>query len=65
MRLLPRKAVVDRTGIGLRTMYKLIEVGKFPHPVQLSARRVGWVEDEVEAWMAEKVAKRDKYNEMR
>jgi prophage regulatory protein len=33
--------------------------GKFPKRVQLGAHRVGWVETEIDEWLAEKLAARD------
>lgn len=34
------------------TIYRLIKVGLFPEPVPLSPGRVGWREEEFEAWKA-------------
>lgn len=51
---LPQYCGLKRTQI-----YKLIERGEFPRPVQLSARRKGWLEHEIAAWQQNKLAKRD------
>ncbi len=32
--------------------------GKFPQRVQMSAARVAWVESEIDAWIAERIADR-------
>jgi|tagenome__1003787_1003787.scaffolds.fasta_scaffold20622083_1 prophage regulatory protein len=37
----------------------LIREGRFPRPVKLSTRRKGWLESEVAAWQADRIAKRD------
>jgi prophage regulatory protein len=50
------------TGLRKTTIYARIKEGKFPAPVPLGEGRnspVGWPEDEIAAWQAERVAKRD------
>ncbi len=39
-------------------IYKLISIGEFPRPVPLGARAVAWDADEIEAWIAERIAAR-------
>lgn len=51
--------VMDLTGLSHRSIYTAIEKGKFPRQIQLTARRVGWVESEIDAWVAERIADRD------
>ena len=34
--------------------------GKFPKRVRLGQNRVGWVEDEVDGWINDRIAERDK-----
>jgi prophage regulatory protein len=41
-----------------RHLRDLVRDGKFPQPVQLSEARIAWIEDEVDAWQAAKVAAR-------
>lgn len=38
---------------------RLCDAGQFPAPVPISTRRIGWVEEEVIAWIASLIAKRD------
>ncbi|HEV7253449.1 MAG TPA: AlpA family phage regulatory protein [Mesorhizobium sp.] len=52
--------VVDRTGLCRRTIYQEISDGRFPRPVQLTARRVGWPEEEIDAWLRAKIEARDR-----
>jgi prophage regulatory protein len=40
--------VLDRTGLSRSTVYQRVTEGRFPRPVSLGARAVGWVETEVE-----------------
>jgi len=48
---MPRKIlrlpiVLDRTGLSRSTVYQRVTEGKFPRPVSLGARAVGWIETE-------------------
>ena len=51
---LPR--VKQRTGISRSSLYAKIQRGEFPAPVNLGARAVGWVESEVDRWIADRIA---------
>jgi prophage regulatory protein len=46
-------AVKTRTGLSRSSIYLWIAHGKFPAPVSLGARAVGWVESEVDDWVAQ------------
>lgn len=59
IRILPIDQVLDRTGLSRRTLYTEISEGRFPKPIQLTTRRVGWPEVDVETWLSEKIAARD------
>ena len=58
-RILRRRAVQDLTGLTKPSLYRQINAGRFPRPVPLGKRAVGWLEDEVARWIAERVAERD------
>jgi prophage regulatory protein len=49
-------AVMKRTGLSRSSVYLWIAKGQFPAPVSLGARAVGWVESEVEEWIARRIA---------
>ena len=54
---MPRKIlrlpiVLDRTGLSRSTVYQRVTEGRFPRPVSLGDRAVGWIEAEVEEWIA-------------
>lgn len=51
-RLLPWRSVRDITGISRTTAWRMQQTGDFPHPVPVSAKRVGWWESELTAWKA-------------
>jgi prophage regulatory protein len=44
-------SVKTKTGLSRSTIYQRIAEGRFPKPISLGARAVGWVEAEVEAWL--------------
>ncbi len=50
--ILRRKQVEKRTGLSRSTIYLRIQEGAFPRPIKLGARAVGWLENEIEAWLA-------------
>lgn len=54
--ILRRRAVERKVGLATSSLYAEIAAGRFPRPVQLSARRVGWIADEVEQWLHQRVA---------
>jgi prophage regulatory protein len=54
--LLRIKAVKEKTGLKHATLYKLIADGKFPKPIKLSERCVGWLLSEVEAFIQDRIA---------
>ena len=45
------RQVLEQTGLSRSSMYELIAVGRFPQPVALGARAVGWRSDEVISWI--------------
>lgn len=47
--------VKARTGLPRSTIYFRVSKGTFPAPVSLGARSVGWVESEIDAWIAERI----------
>lgn len=57
--ILRRPEVEARTGLACSTIYDGIKAGTFPAPIQLGPKAVGWVESEINAWLAARVAARD------
>ena len=57
--ILRRREVEARTGLGCSTIYDSIKAGTFPAPIQLGPKAVGWVESEINAWLAARVVARD------
>jgi prophage regulatory protein len=49
--------VIERTGLKKTKIYELQSQGEFPMRVKITAHAVGWIEHEVQAWLAERIAK--------
>ncbi|MGD0632379.1 MAG: AlpA family phage regulatory protein [Terracidiphilus sp.] len=45
-KILRLPVVLDRTGLSRSTVYLRVTEGRFPRPVSLGARAVGWIETE-------------------
>jgi len=58
IRILRLDQVIAATGLGKTKIYELQALGEFPMRVQITARTVGWVEEEVQAWLSGRVAAR-------
>ena len=48
--------VIKKTGLSRSTIYNLIKSGDFPQQIQLSPRTMGFVEAEIDSWIAARVA---------
>ncbi|CAN7219035.1 AlpA family phage regulatory protein [Mesorhizobium sp. LjNodule214] len=51
--------VIDRVPFSKTQIYRKIADGTFPRPVPLGPHRVAWLESEIDAWVAERLAARD------
>jgi len=51
--------VVGRVGLSPMTIWRREKAGTFPRRVRLGPNAVGWIEEEIEAWCAERAAERD------
>src|SRR4029453_6678788 len=58
-RLLRCREVCARTGLSRTTLWRLECRGQFPSRRQLATNTVGWLEAEVEGWIATRVSRRD------
>lgn len=48
--VLPRARAAEHVGLSVSTMEKLVRLGKFPKPRQLSANRSGYLRREIDEW---------------
>jgi len=51
-RLLSQAEVQERTGTSRTTIWRLERAGEFPRRRQIVGHRVGWLESEVNEWLA-------------
>ncbi len=50
-RIISKKELTEISSLSYTTIWRLERAGRFPARVQLSERRVGWFEDEIEGWL--------------
>jgi prophage regulatory protein len=60
MRIIRRRELTAKVGFCLGHIYRLERRGVFPRRVHLGPRAVGWVEEEVEGWLRERLDARDR-----
>ena len=54
--LLTGEAADKKSSISRSLRHKLIKEGKYPQPVQIGARRIAFLESEIDEWIAARVA---------
>ncbi|MEO8164307.1 MAG: AlpA family phage regulatory protein [Betaproteobacteria bacterium] len=54
--ILRLSAVKARIGLSRSSIYQLVSQSRFPRPVARSSRSVGWLESEIDGWLAAQVA---------
>jgi prophage regulatory protein len=54
--ILRRRQVEARTGLARSSIYRGIAAGSFPRPIKIGARSSGWLESEINEWLARQVA---------
>jgi len=57
-RILRRADVEQKTGFKRAHLYQLMKEGKFPKPIRLGIRAVGWDSVEVDEWIAARLKSR-------
>ena len=55
MRILRIKQVIDKTGLSHSTIYALIARGDFVKSIAIGVRAIGFVEEEVDTWIKQRV----------
>ena len=58
-RLVPRAEVLETLGVSNSTLWRMIQAGEFPPPVEISARRKGWPSSELAGEILRRIAARD------
>lgn len=62
-RILRRPEVESRTGLKCTAIYDGMAAGTFPRSVPITDKAVGWLESEINDWIAARIAARDKQPE--
>jgi len=55
IRILRLPEVMDRVGLCRASIYLHMARGKFPKQISLGPRAVGWLEHEIDAWLAARI----------
>ena len=55
IKILRMPEVEEQTGLKKSSIYAAIEEGKFPAPINLGARAVGWLESEINEWLEARI----------
>lgn len=50
-KILRRPAVQSLTGLSRTGIWRYVQAGSFPAPIQLGPRAIGWRASEVQAWI--------------
>lgn len=59
--LISSKEVCRRIPFSRAQINNMVRAGEFPRPVPIGPKRRAFIESEVEAWIAAKVAERDRH----
>lgn len=57
MKALNVKQVAEKIALSESTIYRMINSGEFPKPFVLYSNRTGWLEEDVDAWLAQRAGK--------
>jgi prophage regulatory protein len=59
LKILRLPEVLNRVGYRRSKVYALIKANRFPKPLELGPKARGFLESEVDAWIAELIKERD------
>ncbi len=57
-KILKLNDVIERCALSRSSIYAYIQHNKFPKPIRLGERAVGWMEAEISAWIEQRAAMR-------
>jgi prophage regulatory protein len=55
-----RNRVEQSTGLSRSSIYQKIADGEFPTPIRIGEASVGWISTEIEDWVKDRIAERDR-----
>ena len=62
LKILKLKQVTEKAAISRSSLYAKVKQGKFPAPVKLGERASGWIEDEIDEWIEQRIQARQQNN---
>jgi len=58
MNILRKRDVASKVGLSAVHIMRLVKAKKFPEPVRLGPASIGWIESEVDQWIADRASLR-------
>ena len=58
MNILRKRDVASKVGLSAVHIMRLVKVEKFPEPIRLGPASIGWIENEVDQWIADRASLR-------
>jgi prophage regulatory protein len=58
LKLIRQKDLLQAIPISQTTLYDEISKGRFPQPIKIGSRATAWFENEIDAWLADRVSQR-------
>ena len=58
MNILRKRDVASKVGLSAVHIMRLVKAEKFPEPVRLGPASIGWIESEVDQWIADRASQR-------
>ena len=55
MKVLNASQVANKTSMSVSNIRRMVREGKFPPPFSLTENRQGWLEQDVDEWISERV----------
>lgn len=55
-RIIRLAEVKSKTGMSRSSIYERVKDGTFPPPIKITNHAVGWIEQEVDDWIAHRIA---------
>ena len=57
-KILRLRDVIERCSLSRSSIYAFMQTNKFPKPIRLGVRAVGWLESEIESFLTERAEQR-------
>lgn len=58
-RFMRKAEVIEKVGLSIATIYRLIKINEFPKPVKLASNSIAWLSTDVDIWFEERIKERD------